>query len=58
MTVTEVVTGPDGRLYLQLRKVEEPPVQKIENPQQETRVIEMNIYDDDDEESIIQFDLN
>jgi len=58
MTVTEVVTGPDGRLYLQLRKVEEPPVQKIENPHQETRVIEMNIYDDDDEESIIQFDLN
>jgi len=58
MTVTEVVTGPDGRLYLQLRKVEEPPVQKIENPHQETRVIEMNIYDDDEEESIIQFDLN
>jgi len=58
MTVTEVVTGPDGRLYLQLRKVEEPLVQKIENPHQETRVIEMNIYDDDEEESIIQFDLN
>lgn len=58
MTVTEVVTGPDGRLYLQLRKVEEPHIQKIENSHQENRVIEMNIYDDDEEESIIQFDLN
>lgn len=55
MTVTEVVQGPDGRLYLQLRKVEDYYEKEI--PTEESSrviIIDMN---DEEEDNVIHYSL-
>lgn len=58
MTITETVQGPDGRLYLVLRKIEEPHTPIISNQEtpEESRVIIIDMNEDDD--SIVQFEFN
>ena len=59
MTITETVQGPDGRLYLVLRKIEEPHAPIIISNQEEpeeSRVIIIDMNEDDD--SIVQFEFN
>lgn len=54
MTVTEVVQGPDGRLYLQLRKVEDYYEKEIP-PEEPSRVIIIDMNDEED--NVIHYDL-
>ena len=60
MTITETVQGPDGRLYLVLRKIEEPYSHNTTTPaykeSEESRVIIIDMNEDDD--SIIEFEFN
>lgn len=55
MTVTEVVQGPDGRLYLQLRKVEDYYEKEI-LPEEPSRVIIIDM-NDEEEDNVIHYDL-
>lgn len=60
MTKTEVVQGSDGRLYLQLRKVEYPPhpseERSFENHENQPRVVIID-PSSDEEDDVFQYYL-
>jgi|SaaInlStandDraft_2_1057019.scaffolds.fasta_scaffold255466_2 hypothetical protein len=59
MTITEVVTGPDGRLYLALRKVKYTPraanTIKEGHTQEGSHVIIIDPDEDDSQKNVIEF---